>query len=77
MLWHIRFLMIASLAALALTAAPAYMRKGAMIFLEIGYNQASGVSRLLEDRGFAGIQIVKDYSGNDRVALAVWSSVLG
>ncbi len=58
-------------------AAPAYMRKGAMIFLEIGYNQASGVSRLLEDRGFAGIQIVKDYSGNDRVALAVWSSVLG
>ncbi len=58
-------------------AAPAYMRKGAMIFFEIGYNQASAVSRLLEDRGFAGIQIVKDYSGNDRVALAVWSNAPG
>ena len=48
------------------------MRKGAMIFLEIGYNQAAAVSGLLKDRGFSDIEIVKDYSGNDRVALAVW-----
>ena len=52
--------------------APAHMRKGAMIFLEIGYNQAAAVSGLLKDRGFSDIEIVKDYSGNDRVALAVW-----
>ena len=52
--------------------APVHMRKGAMIFLEIGYNQAAAVSGLLKDRGFSDIEIVKDYSGNDRVALAVW-----
>lgn len=52
--------------------APVHMRKGAMIFLEIGYNQAAAVSGLLKDRGFSDIEIVKDYSGNDRVVLAVW-----
>lgn len=52
--------------------APVHMRKGAMIFLEIGYDQAAAVSGLLKDRGFSDIEIVKDYSGNDRVALAVW-----
>ena len=41
--------------------APLYMRRGAMIFLETGYDQAAAVRGLLEDRGFS-----------DRVELAVW-----
>lgn len=50
--------------------APLYMRKGAMIFLEIGYNQAEAVSVLLRENGFEKIEVIKDYAGLDRVVKA-------
>ena len=46
------------------------MGKGGMIFLEIGFDQAEDVSTILADAGFRDIEVVKDYSGNDRVVLA-------
>lgn len=51
--------------------APFYMRKGAMLFLEIGYDQREAVSSVLEKRGFEEIVVLKDYAGLDRVVRAV------
>ena len=50
--------------------APSYMRKGAMIFFEIGYDQADAVSALLQESGFEEIEVIKDYAGLDRVVKA-------
>ena len=44
---------------------------GGMLFLEIGYNQAADVRKLMEEAGFREINVVKDYSGLDRV---VWGT---
>jgi len=51
--------------------APFYMRKGALIFFEIGYDQAKPVCFVLQERGFAEIEVIKDYAGLDRVVKAV------
>ena len=50
--------------------APSYMRKGAMLFFEIGYNQAEAVRFLLQKSGFVQIEVIKDYAGLDRVVKA-------
>jgi len=52
-------------------SAPAHLAKGGRIFLEIGYDQGEAVASILADAGFADINIVKDYSGNDRVVVAI------
>ncbi len=44
-----------------------YLYGGGMLFFEIGYDQGSEVSRLMEQAGFLEIQVVKDYAGLDRV----------
>lgn len=51
--------------------APFYMRKGAMLFFEIGYDQSEAVSSVLEKSGFEEIVVLKDYAGLDRVVRAV------
>ena len=48
-----------------------YLAPDGWIFLEIGYNQGGAVQNILMENGYREIQIKKDYSGNDRVALAV------
>lgn len=50
--------------------APFYMRKGAMLLLEIGYDQAEAVRFLLQKSGFVQIEVIKDYAGLDRVVKA-------
>lgn len=50
--------------------APSYLRKGAMLFLEIGYDQAIAVCSLLQEKGFEKIEVIKDYAGLDRVVRA-------
>ncbi len=54
-----------------INGARSHMIKGGEIFLEIGYDQASDVTGLLEENGFKYIEVIKDYSGNDRVVRAV------
>lgn len=44
-----------------------YLTRGGMLFFEIGYDQAAAVSALMEKAGFLEIQVIKDYSGMDRV----------
>lgn len=52
--------------------AGARLHLGGRIFLEIGYDQAEEVVRLLEENGFREIIIKKDYAGLDRVVCARW-----
>lgn len=44
-----------------------YLYGGGMLFVEIGCEQAEAVRGLMEDAGFLGIHVVKDYAGLDRV----------
>ena len=53
--------------------APAHLVVGGRLLLEIGYDQAEAVSDLLREAGYYGIEILKDYGGNDRIATAVCS----
>lgn len=53
--------------------APACLRKGGMIALEIGAEQSGAVTRLVADRRVYGnIEIVKDYNGLDRIVSAIY-----
>ena len=53
--------------------APVHLVVGGRLLLEIGYDQAEAVSDLLREAGYYGIEILKDYGGNDRIATAVCS----
>lgn len=46
--------------------APKYTKN---LYLEIGYNQAQPVSRLMQEAGFTDIRVVKDLGENDRVVI--------
>lgn len=51
--------------------APAYMRKGAYLFLETGCDQGTVVKALMEEAGFGQVGIQKDYAGLDRVVYGI------
>jgi len=40
------------------------------IAFEIGYDEASKVSNLLNENGYSDIKVLKDLSNNDRVIIA-------
>jgi release factor glutamine methyltransferase len=51
--------------------APAYMKKGGALFLEIGHDQAEQVSALIdESNAFGDVTVVKDIAELDRVVRA-------
>ncbi len=50
--------------------ASQWLRTGARIYFEIGYDQAADVEQLLREAGFAEIRTVQDYAGLDRVVCA-------
>ncbi len=56
-----------------ISEAPAHLVVGGRLLLEIGYDQAEAVSDLLREAGYYGIEVLKDYGGNDRIATAVCS----
>ena len=51
--------------------APSHLTREGRIYLEIGYDQAETVSRLLADAGFSDTRVIRDYAGHDRVVAAV------
>jgi release factor glutamine methyltransferase len=53
--------------------APAYLVIGGRLMVEIGYDQAADVTALFEEAGYYGIEVIKDYGGNDRIVTAVRS----
>ena len=50
----------------------AYLMSGGLLYFEIGFDQAAAVADLMEQAGFADIQVVKDYAGLDRVVYGTW-----
>jgi release factor glutamine methyltransferase len=50
------------------------LRAGGNILLEIGEDQGARVARILEDCGYADVQILPDLAGRDRMARGRWSS---
>lgn len=50
----------------------AYLKEGAAVYLEIGYDQAAAVKELILRQGFEHVRIIKDAAGHDRVAAASW-----
>lgn len=52
--------------------AAAYLNGGGMLFFEIGCGQAGAVRKLMEEAGFCGVQVVKDFAGLDRVVYGVY-----
>ncbi|MCR5669433.1 MAG: peptide chain release factor N(5)-glutamine methyltransferase [Butyrivibrio sp.] len=50
-----------------------YLFSSGYLILEIGYDQADSVRTLLEENGkYHNIEVIKDYSGNDRVVRACY-----
>ncbi|MBO5743047.1 MAG: peptide chain release factor N(5)-glutamine methyltransferase [Clostridia bacterium] len=45
-----------------------YLKKGGMLYFEIGYNQGEALKNIMQEK-FADVKILKDLSGNDRIAL--------
>ena len=43
------------------------LKKGGRIIYEIGFDQGQKVKEILEANGFINVEILKDFSGNDRV----------
>lgn len=50
-------------------AAPARLRRGGWLVLEIGADQGAAVRALLSESGFTDVEIRPDLAGHDRVAL--------
>jgi len=46
-----------------------HLKVDGIIAFEIGYDQAQAVAKLLEERGFTKIKVVKDLAGKDRVVI--------
>lgn len=44
-----------------------YLPGGGMLFYEIGYDQGEAVRRIMEESGFQEVEVIKDFSGFDRV----------
>ncbi|MDE7252890.1 MAG: peptide chain release factor N(5)-glutamine methyltransferase [Acetatifactor sp.] len=49
-----------------------FLVSGGLLYFEIGFDQAAAVADLMEQSGFADIQVVKDYAGLDRVVYGTW-----
>lgn len=50
--------------------APAYLREGGQLMVEIGDTQGQEVAALFSQAGLRDIRVVKDYGNNDRVVMA-------
>ncbi|MDO4223645.1 MAG: peptide chain release factor N(5)-glutamine methyltransferase [Acinetobacter sp.] len=50
----------------------AWLKHGAWLVLEHGYQQGKDVQALLQQAGFSQVRTVKDYAGQDRVSLGRW-----
>ena len=47
-----------------------YLKRGGMIYLEIGYDQGPAVSALFSEKGYKNVEVLKDLAGLDRVVRA-------
>ncbi len=50
--------------------AKQYLKRGGMIFFEIGYDQGEDVSEIMKENGYRHIEVKKDLAGLDRIVSA-------
>jgi release factor glutamine methyltransferase len=62
---------------LLIAGAPAHLRVGGWLVLEIGADQGEAVSQLLDDAGYVDVEIRPDLAGRDRVAIGRTGSSTG
>lgn len=46
-----------------------FLRHGGRMLLEIGYDQASSVRKIMGEAGYSGVEVFRDLAGHDRVIL--------
>lgn len=46
---------------------PEFLKPGASVLFEIGFNQGAAVSAMMEEAGFTDVRVTKDLARNDRV----------
>lgn len=44
-----------------------YLKRGGMLFFEIGHDQGEAVKKLMEQAGYLEVHVIRDYAGLDRV----------
>ena len=54
-------------------AAPAHLRPGGALVLEIGFDQGAAVAHLMEAAGLFDVEIRPDAAGCDRIAVGRWA----
>ncbi|MBO5453250.1 MAG: peptide chain release factor N(5)-glutamine methyltransferase [Clostridia bacterium] len=47
------------------------LNNGGAVMFETGFDQGADLTEILEAQGFKDVEIIKDYSGNDRVAVGI------
>lgn len=52
--------------------APKYLKRGGLLYFEIGYDQGGDVKCLMEEAGFVDVEVVLDYAGLDRVVFGTY-----
>ena len=55
--------------------APLYLKAGAWLLLEHGYDQSQAVQHLLIERGFQGVTSLHDLAGQPRVSGGFWPQI--
>lgn len=49
-----------------------HLNRGALVAFEIGCDQGESVSNLMKEKGYLGVEVIKDYGGNDRVVKGIF-----
>ena len=57
--------------------SPMYLKKGGMLYFEIGHDQGQDVKCLMEKAGFENVTVKKDLAGLDRVVFGVYNIAEG
>lgn len=57
-----------------ISESPAFITRGGTLMFEIGYDQGEAVSKLMTERGFSDVEVVRDLSGLNRVVYGRWEN---
>ena len=53
------------------------LKGGGRMYLEIGYDQAEAVGKLMKNSGFTGVRVYRDLAGKDRAVKGVFHGSYG
>lgn len=53
--------------------AAKYLQQGGLLAVEHGYDQGKAVRQIFNEAGFSQVKTIKDYGGNDRVTMGIYT----